>query len=496
MSKSNFIIKFLVNINKFINRLLEKNLNKLNINNLTSIVKSNKIFVTCVVLLILFFSYLSVPNIFNQKEVEKKLKAEFSEKFSFNINFSKKLHYNFFPRPHFVTEETAIFYNQFEISKIKNLKIYISPKNLFSIKGIKINDIILERGNFNLNSDNYNFFINLLDKNFLNTGLRLINSNVFYRNIEREVLFINKISEMRYYYDEKKLNNVLYSENELFNVPYSIEIFNDKNQKKIYTNLNINLLRVLIENEYSYENETKLGSANLLFNNTKSVFNYKKSQNLFEFSYFDKKDNQKFIYNGELFFNPFYSILKGSADELNLYHLLNSNSIILQLLKTEILNYKNLNLNLNLKAKKILNYNNFVNILLNSKIQEGLIDIDDTELRWKNHTKFRFFDSLIYIKDGDLILDANSQINFINYKEIYKFLQSPKKLRKMIKKIEFNFNYNFDKKIINISKVKIDNKFNQKVTDILKRIEIKNDDLQNKIYLKNLFNKALKNHVG
>ena len=251
MSKSNFIIKFFVNINKFINRLLEKNLNKLNINNLTSIVKSNKIFITSVVLLILFFSYLSVPNILNQKDVKKKLKTEFFEKFNLNISFSKKLHYNFFPRPHFVTEETAIFYNQDKISKVNNLKIYISPKNLFSIKGIKIHDIILERGSFNLNSDNYNFFINLLDNNFIDTGLRLINSNIFYRNVEREVLFINKISEMRYYYDEKKLNNVLYSENELFNVPYSIEILNDKDQKKIYTNLSINLLRILIENEYS-----------------------------------------------------------------------------------------------------------------------------------------------------------------------------------------------------------------------------------------------------
>ena len=44
MSNSKFIFKFLKNINIFINKLLEKNLNKLNSKNLINIIKSNKIF--------------------------------------------------------------------------------------------------------------------------------------------------------------------------------------------------------------------------------------------------------------------------------------------------------------------------------------------------------------------------------------------------------------------------------------------------------------------
>ena len=66
------------------------------------------------------------------------------------------------------------------------------------------------------------------------------------------------------------------------------------------------------------------------------MINYKKNKNLFEFDYFDKKEDQKFLYNGELFFKPFYSNLKGNTDELNIFYLLNSKSIIPQLLKTEI----------------------------------------------------------------------------------------------------------------------------------------------------------------
>ena len=496
MSKSYFIIKFFKNINLFINKLLEKNLNKLNSKNLVSIIKSNKIFVTSVALTILFLSYLSIPNIYKQKDVVNKLKDELFTKFNLNTAFSKKLHYNFFPRPHFSTDKILLFYNNNEISKINNLKIYISPKNLISLNNINVSDVVFDGANFNLNKDNYKFFADILERNFLNSSLKVLNSNIFYRSIDKEVLFVNKISEMKYYFDQKNLNNILYSENELFNIPYSIEIFTDKDNKKIYTKLNISLLRLYLENQHTFKSNNSSGSANLLFNNFKSVFNYKKKNNLFTFDYFDKKDNQKFIYNGEFFFKPFYSNLKGNTNELNIFYLLNSNSIIPQLLKTEILNNKNLNFNLNLKAKKILNYSNFKNILLNSQIKEGLIDVDGTEFNWRNFANFKLSDSLIYTKDGELILDANTQINILNNTEIYKFLQSPKKLRKKIKKINLNFNLNFDQKIINVNDVRIDDKANKNISEILKNILIKSDDLQNKIYFKKLINKALKNHLG
>ena len=496
MSKSNFIAKFFKNINLFINKLLEKNLNKLNSQNLISIIKSNKIFVTSVAVIILFLSYLSIPNVYNQNDVVNKLKREFFEKFELNFNFSKKLKYNFFPRPHFSSEETFILYDGDEISKINNLKIYISAKNLFSLNDINIKNVILEGASFYLNQENYKFFINILDNNFLNTTLKIKNSNIFFSSIEREVLFINKISEMKYYFNEKNQSNFLYSDNELFNIPYSIEIFNDRDKQIVNTKLDLNLLRIFLENQYFYKNETKLGTANISLNNFKSILNYKKNKNLFTFNYFDKKDDYRFLYDGQLFFKPFYSNLRGNTDELNIFYILNSNTIIPQLLKTGILNNKNISFNLDLNAKKILDYSNFVNISLKSKIQEGLIDIDGTQLDWKNKANFRLFDSLIYIKDGELILDANTQINIINNIEIYKFLQSPKNLRKKIKKINLNFNYNFDQKVINIYDVRIDGNSNKKITEILGNISIKSDDLQNKIYFKKLLNDSLENYDG
>ena len=496
MSNSIFTLNFFKNIIKSINKLLEKNLNKLNSDNLTDLIKSNKIFVSFVALIILFLSYLFLPNVYNQSKVVKRLNNELSNKFNLDLKFKNKLDYRFFPRPHFTTENALIIYDQAEISKIKNLKIYISLENLFSSKSMKINKMVLDSASFNLNKENQNFFINLLDNHYLNSTLRITDSNIFFRNKEREVLFINKILDMRYFYDQNELKNIVYSENELFNIPYSIELYNDIEQKKIISKLNVKIFRLQIKNQFSYEKEIKSGIANLIFDNMKSILTYKKDKDFFEFNYADKKINQKFFYNGELHFKPFHSSFKGEADELNLFYLFNQNGIVSQLLKTELLNKKNLNSKFSINAKKIFNYGSFVNIFLNFKIQEGLLDIDKTEFSWKNHADFRLFDTLIYIKDGELILDANAQINIINNDEIYKFLLTPKKYRKKLKKINLNFTYNFDQKIIDITNIRINDKTNQKIREILTNINIKNDDLQNKIYFKNLLNKAIKNYSG
>jgi hypothetical protein len=135
-------------------------------------------------------------------------------------------------------------------------------------------------------------------------------------------------------------------------------------------------------------------------------------------------------------------------------------------------------------------------MILNAKIQEGLVDIDNTSFKWKDYASFKFIDSLIYVKNGELFLDGKSQIIINDYNSIYKFLITPKNFRKKIKTINLNYIYNFDQKIVKIEDIKIDNVFNEKVNKIINNIAIKNNDLQNKIFLKNLVNEAIKNYAG
>ncbi|MDC0621923.1 UvrD-helicase domain-containing protein [Candidatus Pelagibacter sp.] len=232
------------------------------------------------------------------------------------------------------------------------------------------------------------------------------------------------------------------------------------------------------------------------YSNIKSVAEYKTNKNYFEFKLFDKAQKSKFSYNGKLNFKPFHSYLEGSTTELNFDHLFSTNAIIKQLLETEIFNNKNIDFKLNISANKIKNIDNFTNIFLKSKIQEGLIDLDQTKFSWKNNVNFNLTDSLIYIKDGKLILDANSEINITNLDEVYKFLLTPKSLRKKINKMNINFTYLFDEKIININNIRINDKNEKNLNNNINKIYLKDNILQNKVYFKKFLNEAIKSYAG
>jgi hypothetical protein len=496
MKKHNFFVKFLIKINKFINSLLKRNLNKLNVANLKNILINNKVFLAIVLLVILFFSYLSLPNVFNKNQISVELKRELSEKLNLEFNFEKKLDYKFLPRPHFTTSESSLIFNEKKISKIDKLKIYVSLESLFSLKNLKIKNVIIEEANFNLNKNNYSFFIKLVDSNLADIKLEILDSNIFYRNLENDVLFINHIESAKYVYDPKEFKNILYSKNNIFNLPYSIELSNNEDEKKLYSKINIGILNLWLENQFSYGEELKSGLSELNFLNSKSVIEYKTAKNNFEFKLFDKTLKSKFSYNGKLNFRPFHSYLEGSATTIDFSHLFSDNAIIKQLLKTEIFNNNNIDLKLNISANKTKNFDSFTNIFLNLKIQEGLIDLDQTKFSWKNHANFSLTDSLIYIKNGKLVLDANAEIKLINLNEVYKFLITPKNLRKKINKMKVNFTYLFDEKTLNINDIKVDGIADKNLLNNLNEINLKENSLQNKILFKNLLNKAIKSYAG
>ena len=124
------------------------------------------------------------------------------------------------------------------------------------------------------------------------------------------------------------------------------------------------------------------------------------------------------------------------------------------------------------------------------------MDFDNTKFEWIDNVEFELTDSLVFVKDGELTLDGKLLINIKDINEIYKFFVTPKNHRKILKKIDLNFSYNFDQNLLDLKDIKIDNKFNNNVNKILNNLILKTDNLQNKIYLKNLFNEAIKSYEG
>ena len=73
---------------------------------------------------------------------------------------------------------------------------------------------------------------------------------------------------------------------------------------------------------------------------------------------------------------------------------------------------------------------------------------------------------------------------------------TPKNLRKKISKVNVNFTYLFDEKNININDIRIDGKTLEKSKYTFDDILLKENNLQNRIYFKNLLNEVIKNYEG
>ena len=301
---------------------------------------------------------------------------------------------------------------------------------------------------------------------------------------------------MKYYYNAKELRNISYSENEIFNIPYSVEIFKNQKENKIFSKVKMNFLKLQFNNKINFYKDNKIGKTEIIFNQLKSLATYEINDEYLSFNYYDKFENPKFYYKGLFNIKPFYSNIEGKTEEIDLSYFLDSNAIALQLLKTEIFNNKNIEFQANILAKRISNNLNFKNLNLNSKIKDGLIDLDDTSFGWKNFVNLKIIDSLLFVKDGELILDGQLIININEYNEIYKYLLTPKKFRKKIETINLNFSYNFDQKSTSFNNIKVDGKFEKKLNQVMTGLNLKDSNLKNKIYLKNLLNDAIKSYSG
>ena len=69
-------------------------------------------------------------------------------------------------------------------------------------------------------------------------------------------------------------------------------------------------------------------------NDTDSIVDPKKytaTKNKLIFNLFDNLEDPNFSYEGDLNFKPFYSNLRATIKEISILHLLNSNTLILQL---------------------------------------------------------------------------------------------------------------------------------------------------------------------
>tara|TARA_Y100001970_G_C14252613_1_gene872926 strand:+ start:4413 stop:5900 length:1488 start_codon:yes stop_codon:yes gene_type:complete len=478
-----------------INNSLENSFNKIkvlksNIKKL-SLTKDNKVFLGIGIFIILSLSYFLIPSIYNKDLIKDEIKNHLVSKYEINLKFNNEINYSFLPKPHYIIKDLSILNKDVEIGKVGSLKIFITINNFFSSKNLKITDIVLDKTEFNINKDDLIFFQNLLNSKPSKNKINIKNSVIFYKNENDEVLFINKIFNSKFYYDSNYLENILTSKNEIFNVPYTLVVKKNEFNKTILTNFKSRKLRVNIENKINYENKNKKGNLDILLLNKDTSLRYEIQKDLIKF----KSNEIKNSYDGIVELKPFYLNANFYYEGISTKDLFDDNSIFFEILKSEILNNKNLSTSLNLNIKKIVNIDELKDLFLQIGIEDGNFNLYDSSIMWKDDLKIKLLDSQLSYDENEISLLGRADVIVKDIEDFYKSFQIKKESRKSINKIQFDFYFNFDQQKINFDNVKIDNNYIESLDKFINNFNSKGKIL-NKIMLRNFINDLFDIYAG
>ena len=453
--------------------------------------KNDKVFLTIISIIFLTIVYFLIPTAYNKEIIQKQIKNQVFQKYNISMKFDNEIQYNFLPKPHFSSKNLYILNDKKKIGEVKNFKIFINFKNFFKFNQIQTLDMIFDKADFNIRKSDLSFFTTLLKIEPNRHKIKIKRSNLFFINKDDEVLFINQINDSQIYYDLKNLKNIFVSKSKVFNVPYKLIIRNDKLNEILDFELVSKKLVLKIENKTDYMMEDDTGSLKISFKNKSNIFNYQineKTMNIYS------NDTNK-TFKSLLEFKPFYLVSNLNYQTFRIKDLLN-NPFFIEVLKSQIFNNKNLNALIDFNVKNVYDFDRFSDLSLKLKIEEGNFNFSDSNIIWKENIKVFFSDAFLNFDKEKINLNGRTSFDVKNKDEFYKFFQIKKELRKNIEKIELDFNYDFNEEKITFDNLRIDNKSNKKIEEIISSFNSSDKKLLNKITFKNFVNDILIAYFG
>jgi len=452
--------------------------------------KNNRVFLGLVAVVFLTLVYFLIPIAYNKNLVQAEIENQIFQKYQISVKFNNKISYKLFPKPNFSSKNLSILNDKKEIANVKNFKIFISVKNFFKINQVQTKDLILDKTDFNINKNDLNFFINLMKIEPSRNKVIIKDSNIFFRNQKDEVLFINQIINSSFYYDFKNLKNALNSKNRIFNVPYKLIAQNDKLNEIFQLKFDSNKLVLKIQNETNYSKKNIDGDLKVTFKNRNNLFSYKIIENSLNFYL---KDSNK-TYDGLIEFKPFFLNSNLNYKVLKVGDFINP--LLIQIFKSQILNNENLDAEINFNVKDIYDFDRFSDLSLKLAIKQGKMTFSDSEVNWKDNINLSFEDTMLYFQNEKINLNGKIIVDIKDKNDFYRSFQINKNFRKDLKKIEFDFNYNFNENKVYFDNLRLDNKTNENLDKFISKFNSSDEKFFNKITFKSFVNKIFDAYFG
>ena len=495
--------KFILNFNNQIKKTIFKVQNKTNTK--FRISNFNKYLITIIALLFFYLFYLSIPALYSKTWVQRNIENQLLKEFKINFSISSDISYRILPKPHFLIKDSKIFKEvsdkKIPLSNIKNLKVFISQRNLFNKEKLSLKYIKINNANFSLLRNDFKLLKDSSNKKFSSKRIEIDDSKIFFKDTSDEVITIMKISKAILSLDAENLLNLFNLKGEAFNIPFTFD-FKKKfdSSKNTYIEIIAKSLRLNIFDIYSSSevNEDYGKNTTSFFNSTFST-NYTIEDNVVTFNSIRSKiKNEKVEYDGKLSINPFDLNLNINMENYQLSKLsklLNINSILIELIKSELLFNDNMSINTFITTTSNEKGKIFENAEINFSIINGKINFNKTRLINKKIGLLELDNSNLSFKKNRLILNTDIMIELNNSDKLFSLLQTNKKFRKSIKNIYANLDYDFLTNQVEFNNIKIDNnEVSDKLYEIVEGFDNNNFGNWNKS--KRLLNELFKNYEG
>ena len=458
----------------------------------------NKYVISFISLLFIYLFYLTIPSLYDKTWVQNTFEKKLIKQFRINFSVSSDISYEILPSPHFIIKNAKIFNNDLndpkEFSEIKKLKVFIYQKNFFNKDKLKIKKVLIDEANISLQKGDFNFLDNLAEKKFSNKKLYIRNSNLFYKDDNNKTIFIIQIPKFSLFYDDLKFVNKLNLKGEIFNIPFLLNFDKDLNQKKNTTSISSKKLKIRFENESQKIDKVTKGFNELSILNYRLFSSYKVDNNNFKFKSRDTKlSSNELEYNGKLNFDPFDLAISIHIDDFKIQNLLDTNSFLIQLLKSGQLFQNNINSRISINASNVVDLKILDDLKINFNIINGKINFNSSQIVSNKIGNLTLTNSKLNFQSDDLILSGDFNLSVNKSKNFYSFFQTPKNRRKPISNIFFKVNFDISNRNLKLINLKIDgNEANNEMKNLLNNFNSRqNSKIENVIELKNFVNKIL-----
>ena len=444
----------------------------------------NKIFITFGSIIILILVYFLMPTFYDKNLVKIKLKNQINNKYNLKVNITDEISYALFPTPHFFTDNLNIYHNDNILINSKDTRIYISVKNLFSFKKLKIKNINFEQNEFNIKRENLPFFINILNSNISDYKIVFKNSIIFYKDNSDDVIFLIDLKNLKFFYDLEKKKQLI-ANYKIFNLPFKFYLNHNNETNSFEFDLESKNIRTKIKNFANYIDKKLNGNLETRILNNVNYFSYVIENNTFSLK---SKDGN---FKGNIDLKPFYLSSELNFNQFDIKNFLKENSIFINLINSEIFHNPNINADLDININEIKNFKYLENIKIKTIFEEGNIHLKDINTNWNNSVMVRIEDTQLLNDFNKVNLIGSIIFEFNDLNKFYRYYQINKDHRNEIKKIKFDFFLNLDDKLIKISNAKIDNLTNNNVNNFLESLNLEKKNFFNKVifrgFVKNFF---------